>query len=120
MNIALLYYDGFSEFEIAIMALLFKRHNLIAVALENREYRSEENQRFCFDQLVRDVDVGLRIFAKLLGVEKSSTWRKSDPDCMAGVTGCFSAYHNVVRSIANNRKTRFRIEMEERYANRSV
>jgi putative intracellular protease/amidase len=57
MNIALLYYDGFSEFEIAIMALLFKRHNLIAIALENREYRSEENQRYCFDQLVRDVNV---------------------------------------------------------------
>ncbi len=57
MNIALLYYDGFSGFETVIMALLFKRHNLIAVALENREYRSEENQRYCFDQLVRNVDV---------------------------------------------------------------
>ncbi len=56
MNIALLYYDGFSGFETVIMALLFKRHHLIAVALENREYRSEENQRYCFDQLVRDAD----------------------------------------------------------------
>ncbi len=79
MNIALLYYDGFSEFEIAIMALLFKRHNLIAVALENREYRSEENQRFCFDQLVRDVDVGLRIFARLFGRRKIIHLAKAGP-----------------------------------------
>lgn len=56
MNIALHYYDGFSGFETVIMALLFKRHNLIAVALENREYRSEENQRYCIDQLVQDVN----------------------------------------------------------------
>jgi putative intracellular protease/amidase len=57
MNITLLNYDGFSEFETVIMALLFKQHNLIAVSLENREYRSEENQRYCYDQLVSDVDV---------------------------------------------------------------
>ena len=57
MNIALLYYDGFSGFETVIMALLFKQHNLISIALENREYRSEENQRYFFDQLIQDVDV---------------------------------------------------------------
>jgi 4-methyl-5(b-hydroxyethyl)-thiazole monophosphate biosynthesis len=57
MKIALFYYDGFSEFEIVLMCLLFKEHDLISIALENREYRSEENQRFCVDKVIKDVDV---------------------------------------------------------------
>lgn len=56
MKIAMLYYDGFSEFEIVLIGLLFRRHTVISVALEDREYRSEENQRFCVDQVLRDVD----------------------------------------------------------------
>ena len=57
MKIALFYYDGFSEFEVALIALFFKEHDLISVALEKREYRSEENQRFCVDQTLHEVDV---------------------------------------------------------------
>lgn len=57
MKIALLYYDGFSEFEIVLACLLFKRYEIISIALENREYRSEECQRFCVDQIIAEVDL---------------------------------------------------------------
>jgi putative intracellular protease/amidase len=57
MKIALLYYDEFSEFEVVLIGLIFRQHDLIAVALENREYRSEERQRFCVDQVIKDVDI---------------------------------------------------------------
>ena len=56
MKIALFYYDGFSEFEVVLIGLLFKTHDLISIALENREYRSEENQRFCVDKVIKDID----------------------------------------------------------------
>jgi putative intracellular protease/amidase len=57
MKIALFYYDEFSEFEVVLVGLIFKRHELISIALENREYRSEENQRFCVDKVIKDVDI---------------------------------------------------------------
>jgi putative intracellular protease/amidase len=57
MKIALLYYDEFSEFEVVLICLIFRRHDLISIALENREYRSEESQRFCVDQVIKDVDI---------------------------------------------------------------
>lgn len=58
MKIALFYYDGFAEFEIVLASLLFHReHDIISIALENREYKSEECQRFCVDQVIKDVDV---------------------------------------------------------------
>jgi putative intracellular protease/amidase len=58
MKLVLLYYDGFSEFEIVFIGLLFRRHDLVTVAVQHREYRSEENQRFCVDTVISDVDVG--------------------------------------------------------------
>lgn len=57
MKIALFYYDEFSEFEVVLACLVLKRQDFITVALEDREYRSEEGQRFCVDQLIKDVDV---------------------------------------------------------------
>lgn len=57
MKIALFYYDGFSEFEVALIGLFFKEHDFITIALENREYRSEECQRFIVDKVIKDVDV---------------------------------------------------------------
>ena len=58
MKIALFYYDGFAEFEIVLVGLVFHReHDIISIALENREYRSEECQRFCVDQVIKDVDI---------------------------------------------------------------
>ena len=57
MKIALLYYDGFSEFEVVLVCLFFRRYDLISIALENREYRSEECQRFCVDKVIKDVDI---------------------------------------------------------------
>jgi putative intracellular protease/amidase len=58
LKIALFYYDGFAEFEIALVGLVFHReHDIISIALENREYRSEECQRFCVDQVIKDVDI---------------------------------------------------------------
>jgi 4-methyl-5(b-hydroxyethyl)-thiazole monophosphate biosynthesis len=57
MKIALFYYDEFAEFEIVLVGLLFhNKHDIISIALENREYRSEECQRFCVDKVVKDVD----------------------------------------------------------------
>ena len=57
MKIALFYYDGFSEFEVALIGLFFKNHEFITVALENREYRSEECQRFIVDKVIKDIDI---------------------------------------------------------------
>ena len=57
MKIALFYYDGFSEFEVVLICLFFKEEDVISVALENREFRSEENQRFCVDKVIKDVDI---------------------------------------------------------------
>lgn len=56
MKVALFYYDDFSEFEVVLVGLLFRRHDFVAIALETREYRSEEGQRFCVDQVIGDVD----------------------------------------------------------------
>jgi putative intracellular protease/amidase len=57
MNVALFYYDGFAEFEIVFLGLIFKDQNVFSVAVENREYRSEERQRYCVDKVIQDVDV---------------------------------------------------------------
>ena len=57
MKIALFYYDGFSEFEVVLICLFFKEENVISIALENREFRSEENQRFCVDKVIKDIDI---------------------------------------------------------------
>ncbi len=58
MRIALFYYDEFAEFEIVLISLIFHhKHDIISIALENREYKSEECQRFCVDQIIKDVDV---------------------------------------------------------------
>lgn len=58
MKIALFYYDGFAEFEIVLVGLIFHhKHEIISVALENREYKSEEGQRFCVDRIIRDAEV---------------------------------------------------------------
>ena len=57
MKIAFLYYDGFAEFEIVLASLLFhKDHEIISLALEDREYRSEEKQRYCVDQTIQEAD----------------------------------------------------------------
>jgi len=57
MKIALFYYDGFSEFEVVLIGLFFKQHDVMSIALENREYCSEERQRFCVDRVIQEVDV---------------------------------------------------------------
>jgi len=57
MQIALFYYDGFSEFEVVLAGLLFRQQDFVSIALENREYRSEERQRFCVDRIIKEVDL---------------------------------------------------------------
>ncbi len=57
MKIAVFYYDGFAEFEVVLTCHFFRKHDLISIALENREYRGEEQQRFWVDQVIRNVDV---------------------------------------------------------------
>jgi putative intracellular protease/amidase len=57
LKIALFYYDDFCEFEVVLVGMVFKRHEFITIALEDREYRSEERQRYCVDQVIKDVDI---------------------------------------------------------------
>jgi putative intracellular protease/amidase len=58
MKVALFYYDGFAEFEIVLASLfLHHKYDILSIALEKREYRSEEQQRFCVDMAIKEVDV---------------------------------------------------------------
>lgn len=56
MRAAVFYYDRFAEFEIALSLLLFagRIEELVHLGLENREYRSEEGQRFLVDAPIAD------------------------------------------------------------------
>lgn len=57
MKTAVLYYDGFAEFEIVLtLLLLHKEAEIFSVALEDRKYRSEEHQWFYVDRTVYDAD----------------------------------------------------------------
>jgi putative intracellular protease/amidase len=57
MKIALFYYDEFAEFEIVLACLLLHhKHDIMSVALENRVYTSEEQQKFCVDKVIKDID----------------------------------------------------------------
>ncbi|MBS4538473.1 DJ-1/PfpI family protein [Clostridium sp. D2Q-11] len=51
MNICILYYDGFCEFEVVISAIQFK-DNYFTVALEDKVYISEEKQKFLPDRII--------------------------------------------------------------------
>ena len=64
MKVALFYYDEFSEFEVVISCLIFRKHDLITVALENREYKSEEGQRFLVDH-AEEYQAGIRWFKNI-------------------------------------------------------
>ena len=52
MNVCIFYYDEFAEFEVVLAALQFKDHNIFTAAMEQREYRSEEHQRFLPDYTI--------------------------------------------------------------------
>jgi len=57
MRIGVFYYDKFAEFEIVLTLLsLSHDHEIVHLALENREYRSEENQRFLVDATLDETD----------------------------------------------------------------
>ncbi len=56
MRIAILYYNDFVEFEIALVCLMFADTEIVSVALEDREYRSEGKQRFLVDKIINDID----------------------------------------------------------------
>ncbi|WP_425449771.1 DJ-1/PfpI family protein [Dethiothermospora halolimnae] len=55
MNICILYYDGFCEFELVLSALQFKDNHFTA-ALENRVYESEEKQKFLPDKTIDELN----------------------------------------------------------------
>jgi putative intracellular protease/amidase len=54
MSVCVLYYEGFCEFEVVFSFLNFKG-NIAAVALENRIYISEENQRYLPDKTIDEL-----------------------------------------------------------------
>lgn len=56
MKAAILYYDGFCEFEVALTALQLQDH-LITIAPEDRVYMSQSNQQLIPDQTIAQVDV---------------------------------------------------------------
>lgn len=56
MNAAILYYDGFCEFEVVLAALQLQGH-LTTIALEGRAYISEEQQKFIPDQTIDTVTI---------------------------------------------------------------
>jgi len=56
-HIVVFYYDKFAEFEVVFSLLYLGHHQISAVALENREYRSIEGQRFLPDKVLEEIDV---------------------------------------------------------------
>lgn len=56
MNICVLYYDGFCEFEVVVALEQFRKQNIISVALEDRIYISEERQRFLPDKTIQELN----------------------------------------------------------------
>lgn len=55
MNVCVLYYDGFCEFEVVFAFNTFKK-NAISVALEDRVYISEENQKYLPDKTLKEIN----------------------------------------------------------------
>ncbi|MCB2297984.1 DJ-1/PfpI family protein [Clostridium tagluense] len=55
MNVCVLYYDGFCEFEVVFAFTKF-RNNIFSVALENRVYISEENQKYLPDKTIQQLN----------------------------------------------------------------
>ena len=57
MKIAVLYYDDFAQFEVALSCfILSMEHTITSVALEQRLYKSLDGQRFAVDMTVDDAD----------------------------------------------------------------
>ncbi|MBL4931672.1 DJ-1/PfpI family protein [Clostridium paridis] len=56
MNVCILYYDNFCEFEVVLIASEFKSYNVITVALEDKIYISEEKQKFIPDKLIKEIN----------------------------------------------------------------
>jgi len=55
MKIALFYYDGFVEFEVALALFLLRDENIIHFALENRQYVSYEGQTMIAEYAIDEV-----------------------------------------------------------------
>lgn len=55
MNVCVLYYDGFCEFEVVLAVNQF-RGKVVAAALEDRIYISEEKQKFLPDKTIKELD----------------------------------------------------------------
>jgi putative intracellular protease/amidase len=55
MNVCVLYYDGFCEFEVVLAVNQF-RENAFSAALENRVYISEERQKFLPDKTIQELN----------------------------------------------------------------
>lgn len=56
MNVCILYYDGFCEFEAVFAAALFAEKNLFTAALEDRVYISSEKQKFLPDKTIDELN----------------------------------------------------------------
>ncbi len=55
MKACVLYYDGFCEFEV-VFAFTILKNNIFSAALENRVYKSEENQKYLPDITIGELN----------------------------------------------------------------
>lgn len=55
-RIAIFYYEGFAEFEIALSVLLLEKCEIVYVALEEKPYKGIGNQTFMVDKKIYDLD----------------------------------------------------------------
>lgn len=56
VNVCIFYYDGFCEFEVVLLGLIFREKNVFTAALENKVYISEEKQKFLPDKTVGELN----------------------------------------------------------------
>jgi putative intracellular protease/amidase len=77
MNVCVLYYDRFCEFEVVLAVNQF-RENAFSAALENRIYISEERQKFLPDKTIQELnpdDIDLLIIP---GGDSSKLYEKEE------------------------------------------
>lgn len=79
-RICLFYYDDFAEFEIVLIALQFMQggHEIIAAALEDRVYMSEEKQRFLPDITIGALDPATVDYFIIPGGDPSSLYENRE------------------------------------------
>ena len=56
MNIAVLYFDGFCEFELVFSYLVFAKQSIFSISNKDKIFISEEGQKYVVDKQIKDVN----------------------------------------------------------------